>query len=285
MQYANDIVLITGAGSGMGKLAAERAAKAGRRVVGFDLNAAALQALEQQYENVSTYVVDITNYASVEESVQHITTNIGPIKRLINCAGIMPLGTLDSQHALEIKKIMDVNYLGTVNVNKAVIANMQTNGQGEIINFASIAGWSPTIAFGAYNAAKFAVVAFSEVLHHENKHTGIKVCCVCPPPVNTPLLRNAINRPKSLDITAAVEPAFVLDSMEKCIKKGKWLCTPGWQTKVAYFARRFVPNLTWKLIHLVEGRDLTHLSIPANNAMKDDKNIAAINGKQVKKTG
>mgnify|MGYP000636148042 CR=1 FL=1 len=264
MLQPKDIILITGAGSGMGKLAAERAANNGENVVGFDLDAKSLMNLESRYNNIKTFVVDITNYESVEKTIALIVKNQGNIKKVINCAGIMPLGTLSSQHPSEYKKIMDVNYLGTVNINMAVLANMRDNKHGEIVNFASIAGLTPSISFGAYCAAKFAVVAFSEVLHHENQGYGIKVCCVCPPPVNTPLLRGAINRPKSLELSPAVEPEFVLNVMEKSLAKGQWLCLPGWQAKVIYRARRFMPDILWRAIHLVEGKNFDHLSKPSS---------------------
>lgn len=263
MYQSQDIVLITGAGSGMGKLAAERAAKNGEKVVGFDVDAASLLDLQSQHSNIETFVVDITHYDTVEKTIAQILEKNRRIKKVINCAGIMPLGTLDSQHPSLYKSIMDVNYLGTVNINMAVLSHMQDNKQGEIVNFASIAGLTPAISFGAYCAAKFAVVAFSEVLHHENHNLGIKICCVCPPPVNTPLLKGAINRPKTLDLSPAVEPGFVLDAMERSLAKGQWLCLPGWQTKVLYRARRLVPNLLWNAIHWVEGKNFDHLSSPS----------------------
>lgn len=261
MPNTRELYVITGAGSGMGKLATETAAREGKLVAAIDLNEAALKELESKYDSVHSFTLDITDYTSVEKTINQIVNSIGPITRVVNCAGIMPLGTLSSQDPDLIEKIMHVNYLGTVNVNKAALGHLQNQGFGEIVNFASIAGWSPTLAFGAYNAAKFAVVAFSEVLHHENRHLGLKVCCVCPPPVNTPLFRNAINRPKVLDIAPAVEPEFILNNIEKSLSKGEWLCLPGWKTKAAYLARRFAPSLVWRLTHLLEGKNLDHLSL------------------------
>jgi short-subunit dehydrogenase len=90
-----------------------------------------------------------------------------------------------------ILRIMEIDYNGVVHVAKAVLPGMLERGRGDLINFASIAGWGPTMHFGAYNAAKFAVVAFSEVLHHENRDKGVRIIAVCPPPVATPLLEQA----------------------------------------------------------------------------------------------
>jgi short-subunit dehydrogenase len=255
MSFSGDVVVVTGAASGMGRLAAQRYAKAGKKVAGLDLNADGLKETADGLENLKTFQVDITSWDEVENVIEKVESEVGPIDRLVNCAGIMPLGILSSQSVPLIDKIMAVNYGGTVNSNKAVLPFMEERGKGEIINFASIAGWAPTISFGAYNAAKFAVVAWSEVLHHENKHTGIKVTCVCPPPVNTPLLNNAINVPKVLKSAPAYEPAFIIDNMEKAIAKNKMLCFPGFMNKISLFARRWMPGLVWKAVHVVEGKN------------------------------
>ncbi|MCG8673404.1 MAG: SDR family NAD(P)-dependent oxidoreductase [Pseudomonadales bacterium] len=263
MSQLNSVVLITGAASGMGKLALERAALQGETVVGFDLNEQGLKTLESRFNNVTTFKVDITDYKAVSDAVDYVRKSLGPIKRVLNCAGIMPLGSLRSQQADDITKIMSVNYIGTVNINKAVLPSMTQQRSGEIVNFASIAGWAPMLAFGAYNAAKSAVINFTEVLHHENKRNGIKVCCACPPAVNTPLFKNANIRPKYLDVSPAVEPEFVLDSIEESLAKGQWLCIPGWKTKLSYYMRRFTPELLWSLNHFIEGKDLGHIDLQA----------------------
>ena len=268
MSLSGKIIVVTGAASGMGRLASQRYAKAGHRVVGLDLNEVGLKETSENFDSISTLLMDITDSKAVKKIIESIESEVGPIDRLVNCAGIMPLGTLNSQATDLIHKIMEVNYSGTVNINKAVLPFMVARGHGEIINFASIAAWAPTISFGAYNAAKAAVAIFSEVLHHENLHTGIKVCCVCPPPVNTPLLQNAINVPKILRGAPAVEPPFVLDAMEKSLAKGQVFCFPGFKTSLSFVARRFLPNLLWKVVHKVEGKDFSRLesqpSVPAS---------------------
>lgn len=276
MSNSGQVIVVTGAASGMGRLSAQRYAQAGNTVVGLDLNELGLKETAASNKNIATKVLDITDYEAVEKAVKAIEADFGAITRLINCAGIMPLGTLNSQAVGLIQKIMEVNYFGTVNINKAVLPFMLERGKGEIVNFASIAGWAPSISFGAYNAAKFAVVAFSEVLHHENKHTGIKVCCVCPPPVNTPLLNNAINRPKVLNMAPVAEPAYIIDCMEKTLAKGQLFCFPSTMNYISYVLRRWIPNLVWKSVHFIEGRDLSKLSSqPAGSKVqKEGKEVA-----------
>jgi short-subunit dehydrogenase len=131
---------------------------------------------------------------------------------------------------------------------------MLERGRGDLINFASIAGWGPTLHFGAYNAAKFAVVAFSEVLHHENRGKGVRIIAVCPPPVATPLLEQATSKPKVLELGKPIPPGDVLDAIERDLAKGKAFCFPNAQTKLAWILRRLAPGLVWSWVHRVEGQ-------------------------------
>jgi short-subunit dehydrogenase len=90
----------------------------------------------------------------------------------MNAAAIMPTERLLNQDAGLVNRIMAINYGGTVNVPQAVLPGLLQRGRGDLVNFASVAGWLPTLPFGAYNAFKFAVVAFKEVLHHENRNAA-----------------------------------------------------------------------------------------------------------------
>jgi len=84
------------------------------------------------------------------------------------------------QDPAEIHRVMQVNYGGVVNVSIAVLPRMLERRRGSLVNFASIAGWIPNMHPGAYCASKFAVVAYTEILHQENRDRGVHVACVCP---------------------------------------------------------------------------------------------------------
>jgi short-subunit dehydrogenase len=127
--------------------------------------------------------------------------------------------------------------------------------RGDMILFASMAGWVPTLLMGAYNASKFAVVAFSEVLHHENRGRGVRMACVCPPPVATPLLDQgrATAWPKLLDQMPPIEPQAVLDEIETTLERDRFWVFPGRGTAFGWRLRRFVPSLLWRAVHRAEG--------------------------------
>jgi short-subunit dehydrogenase len=133
---------------------------------------------------------------------------------------------------------------------------MLERGRGDLINFASMAGWLPVLYLGAYNASKFAVVAYTGVLYHENRGRGVRFACVCPPPVATPLLKQAEDNvwPKIFDEAPAIEPQVVLDSIEASLEKGSLWVFPGRGTALAWRVRRWLPGLMWRRVHQVEKR-------------------------------
>lgn len=255
MSFSGQTVLITGAGSGMGRLAARNMAAAGAKVAALDVNEAGLAETAAGHDAIRSFVVDVTDAAHTAEVVRETEAEMGPIARVYNAAAIMPLGRLLEQDAELIHKIMAINYGGVVNVAKATLPAMLERGRGDMILFASMAGWLPTIYMGAYNASKFAVVAFAEVLYHENRGRGVRFACVCPPPVNTPLLKQGRDTvwPKLLDAAPPIEPQDVLDAVERTLADGRFWVFPGKGTKAGWRIRRFAPNLLWKRIHKVEG--------------------------------
>ena len=148
---------------------------------------------------------------------------------------------------------MEINYGGTVNVTLATLPGMLARGRGDFVNFASMAGWLPTPHLGAYDASKFAVVAFTEVLYHENRGRGVRIACVCPPVVDTPLLEQATSRPKLLAESPKLRPEAVLDAIERGLERGELFIFPGRGTKLAWRIRRFLPGLMWRRLRALEG--------------------------------
>jgi NAD(P)-dependent dehydrogenase (short-subunit alcohol dehydrogenase family) len=254
MSFAHQVVFVTGGGSGMGRLAAQRMADAGAKVAAVDVNEAGIAETAAGRDGIHTWRLDVCDNQAVLATVKEVENRLGPIDRVYNAAAIMPTGLLMEQDTATIIRIMEVDYHGVVHVAKATLPGMLERGRGDLINFASIAGWGPTLHFGAYNAAKFAVVAFSEVLHHENRGRGVRILAVCPPPVATPLLEQATSKPKVLEMGKPIPPGRVLDAIERDLAKGRPFCFPTAQTKLAQLMRRFAPGLVWSMVHRVEGR-------------------------------
>ncbi len=253
MGFEGRVALITGAGSGMGRLAARRLASEGAQVAALDVNEAGLVETASGHDRIRTWTLDVTDARACEGAVREIEGELGPIDRVMNAAAIMPTGLLMDQDADLVNRIMDINYGGTVNVTMAVLPGMLERERGDLVNFASVAGWLPAIHFGAYNASKFAVVAFTEVLYHENRGRGVRFACVCPPPVATPLLDQAKSQPKVLDQVPPIEPEKVLDAIERDLEKGRLMVFPDFNASLIVRMRRWLPDLVWLNSHRVEG--------------------------------
>jgi NAD(P)-dependent dehydrogenase (short-subunit alcohol dehydrogenase family) len=253
MAFRGKVALVTGAASGMGRLATRRLAAGGAQVAALDVNEAGLRETRAGDERVRTYAVDVTDARAVAETTRRVESELGPIERVMNAAAIMPTERLLQQDADLINRIMAINYGGTVNVTLATLPGMVARRSGDLVNFASVAGWMPALHFGAYNASKFAVAAFTEVLHHENRSSGVRFACVCPPPVATPLLDQAKSQPKILAQLPPIAPETVLDAIERDLERGRLMVFPDRNAALTVWLRRHFPGLVWWNLHRVEG--------------------------------
>jgi len=250
-----NVLFITGAGSGIGQLTARRALDAGWAVAALDVNTAGLEALGDR-PTLLKLAVDVTRFQEVEAAVARAESTLGPVTRVVNAAAIMPLGLLAEQSPELMHKVMDINYGGLVNVTRAVLPRLLQRGRGQFVSYASLAGHMPILYMGAYDASKFAVTAFTEVLHHENRGSGVQFACVCPPPVATPLLKQAKDTtwPKTFDISPPITAEQVVDAVERGLARGSFWIYPGPLTRLFIVLRRLIPGLLWRAVHWQERR-------------------------------
>ena len=255
MAYSGKVALITGGASGMGRVAARHCSSTGASVAILDLNEAGLEEAKAGQSDMHSFKLDISDSAAVSEAVDKIEKDIGPIDRVYNAAAIMPSAKLLDQDTSLILKMMDINYGGLVNISKATVPKMIERGYGDFISFASMAGFCPTMYLGAYTATKFAVVAYTEVLYHENLKSGVNFACVCPPLVNTPLLEQTKSSvwPETLKLSETLEPEDVIAAIDKGIDKGKFYVFPGRMTRMNVMFAKIFPKLGWNIVHRMEG--------------------------------
>ena len=250
------VALITGAGSGMGQVAAKRLVSRGVKVVGIDLNEAGLAATKDGRPNFFPAVCDVTDEEALDQVVKDTWERHGPIDRLMHCAAIMPSRVLIEHDPKAVKKLMRINYDGTVNVAYSVLPRMNERARGEAIFFGSVAGYVLSPHFGAYCASKAAVNAFVEMLIRENKLPDVHIMLVCPPQVNTPLLEQTTSKPKTLELAKEQgmlrTPDFIIDQIEAASEKHKSFVFPGIETKIMYGVRRLAPDLLWNVIQRAE---------------------------------
>lgn len=242
------VALITGAGSGMGRLAAQRLADRGTRVAALDVDEKGLVDVASQSELIRAYPCDVTDQAAVVRIVKDIETDLGDIDRVMNAAGIARVGRLTEQDPNDILKLMAINYGGTVIVNAATLPQMLERRRGEIVNFASLAGWIPQIKMGAYCATKFALVGYSESLWMETRGLGVKVACVCPPAVATPMLPDFYAAPESQKKAMPIAAETVIGAIDKALARDRFLVLPHPSAKVLWRLRRHTPRLVRRVI-------------------------------------
>ena len=249
------VAVVTGGASGMGRIIALRMAGRGTRVAILDLNDAGLEATAKESPNITAYRCDTSDLSRVEELIGRIGAELGTIDRVVHCAAIMPTAPLLEQPTALIHKMMAVNYGGTVNLTKTVLPEMQRRGRGELVIFGSIAGSVLAPHLGSYCATKAATNAFAEVLIEENRGSGVHLLLVCPPMVNTPLLKQATENSNPKNIRVSIEkgrladPEYVVDQVELALARGDEILIPGAEAKITMWMRRFFPRLLWKVIH------------------------------------
>ena len=240
------VALVTGAGSGLGQLMSWRLAAAGVTVAAVDVSEEGLARTARRAPQVRPHVVDVTDEAAVRELVAGVEADLGPIGRLVNAAAIAPTRPLLDQPMDEIRRLVEINYLGLASVTKTVVPAMVERRRGQVVQFASLAGWLPTPHFGAYSASKFAVVAFSETLAHELEGSGVHLVCVCPPIVDTPLLEQIASRPPGFETMPPIRPEVVIDAIEQSLDRRELWCFPGRGTSTLWRLRRFAPEVLWR---------------------------------------
>jgi NADP-dependent 3-hydroxy acid dehydrogenase YdfG len=170
---AGKVIAVTGAGSGFGKLIAQKCAAGGAKVVGIDIND---QSLSQAFEDLRAaglegmgQVADVTNLAQVKAAVEKAIDTYGSIDVIVNNAGVMPLAYFaDHERAWEKwHKAIDINIKGVVNGIAAVYDQMIAQGRGHVVNISSIYGNAGVEGAGVYSATKAAVTALSDSLRVE----------------------------------------------------------------------------------------------------------------------
>ena len=184
-QFSNSpIVLITGCSSGFGLLTAARLAAKGYTVVATmrDLKKEGnlTSEVSRRGGTVEILQLDVTDKLSVARAVEQIKVSHGRIDVLVNNAGYGMGGFFEDLTDEEIRAQMETNFFGVQNVTRAVIPLMRQCPRGKIINISSVAGFSASPAFSAYNASKWALEAFSESLRYELQFFGIDVLLIEP---------------------------------------------------------------------------------------------------------
>ncbi|MBU8546608.1 MULTISPECIES: SDR family NAD(P)-dependent oxidoreductase [Roseomonadaceae] len=196
MELTNASAVVTGGGSGLGAATAEALAEAGARVVVFDINAEAAQAVAARIGGVAV-VGDVAEEAPLAAAVEAAAA-LAPLRLAVACAGIAPAGRVAGRqgpHDLALfERVIRVNLVGTFNLLRLAAARMTTNDplpngeRGLVVATASIAAYEGQIGQCAYAASKGGVVALTLPAARELARFGVRVVTLAPGLFHTPLM-------------------------------------------------------------------------------------------------
>ena len=196
-RFGGQLVLVTGAASGIGRATALAFAQAGARVVAVDLDAAGADrtaelARQSGAPQAWAETVDVSDEQQMERLAVRVATEYGTVDVLVNNAGIGISGPFLETSVEDWKRTLDVNLWGVIHGCRLFGKQMAERGQGgHIVNTASDAAYQPTRLLPAYGTSKAAVLMLSECLRAELAGQGIGVTAVCPGLVNTGITRTA----------------------------------------------------------------------------------------------
>lgn len=195
MRFKDKVVLITGAGAGIGALAAARFGEEGAKVACNSLSSSAEKIVQQLAEKgAEAFFVrgDVAAQDAAARVVDTVVERFGRIDVLVNNAGIVIGGSIENTTVEDFHKTMDVNVLGTLLMSQYAVKYMKKQGEGVIVNVSSVAGIKGHLDRLAYSASKGAVIAMTKAMALELCHDNIRVNCVCPGTTLTPSLRDRI---------------------------------------------------------------------------------------------
>lgn len=259
MHLDGKTVLITGAGSGIGRAIALEASKRGAYVVATDLRPeSAAETAGQLATPGESHGLDVSDASDFARLADDVYERRGHIDVLVNNAGIGVGGDFRDHTEQDWQRIIDVNLWGVLNGLRAVYPRMAEKGSGQIANIASMAGLLPVPGMSAYATTKHAVKGLTLSLRAEAQVLGVGVSVVCPGVIRTPILDSPMRsvaeekRKKMMKILMPMkktEPEVagrdICDGIERNLPI---IFTPKWSRRY-HRLWRFVPSLVWKQLN------------------------------------
>jgi len=211
ISYAGQVVIVTGAGSGIGRSAAQLIASRGAKVICIDLNQAGVEECVDQITKAGataeSLVLDISNQKNVMEVITTLGNKHKRLDALVNCAGYPgPTGKFVEDITWnDYQKVIEVNLFGAIWLTQAVLPIMKKQKYGRIVQVASIAGKEGNPKMAPYNTAKAGLIGFVKGVAKEVAVDGITINSLAPAVIATPI--NANTAKETLDYMISKIPA------------------------------------------------------------------------------
>ena len=260
IEFNGKTVWITGGSSGIGKALALKFSSLGANLVISSRNPDQLNLVAKQCnENTLVLTLDLGDSSNFSKKVDVVLKRFKTIDLLINNGGISQRSEA-SQTSIEVdRKLMEINYFGTVGLTKSVLSIMQKQQSGHIVTVSSLSGKFGFFLRSAYAASKFAQLGFFESLRLEEEKNNIDISMVFPGFVNTDISKNALsgtgdkhglqdqNQQNGISPEKCAQDIIngIMDNKHEIFSGGKEI----WIVKI----KRFFPNLFYKIIKKQSG--------------------------------
>lgn len=265
-RFRGEVVLITGASSGIGRASAIEFAKLGAKTVLVSRSQSKLENVAEEIRkynpDVLTIPTDVSSPEQVVSMVQTVISKYGKIDILFNNAGSSYVGRVEDKDFLEhTREMMKVDYFGTILVTKEILPIMKKQGSGHILNMSSVVGRKAFPQFGGYSSVMHAISGFTDSLRQELYGTGINVSIIHPALTRTPLLDHV--RPEDMPPPFRSMTPITVESVAEAAVKG--IChnqariVVPFQPKMLMFADAVSPRLGDMVVRLISNKKFARL--------------------------
>ena len=252
----NKTIWITGASSGIGAELSRQYAKSGNRLILSSRRLKELEAVKEtcsNQEHIKILPLDLKDFKSMDDSVEKAIALFGSIDLLINNGGVSQRSLIADTNFEVYKELIDVNYLGTVALTKALLPFFIKQGNGHFAVVTSVMGKFGSPFRSGYCGAKHALHGFFDVLRMEHQKDNIEVTMICPGFVQTNVTINALTgNGEKLNhddpgTKNGLEVSYFCKKMIRAISARKWEVSFGKKEKLGVFVKRF----SQKLLHSI----------------------------------
>lgn len=253
----NKVIWITGASSGIGKSLAIELSNYPCKLILSSRRAAVLEEVKQlckQPENIAILPFDLADYQTMQNIAEKAIKCYGKVDILVNNGGISQRSPIIETSIEVDKKLMEIDYLGTIALSKAILPHFIENQSGTFVVVTSLMGKFSSPLRSAYCGAKHALHGFFDALRLEHDKDNIKVTMICPGFVNTNVARNALTGDGSQqvhqdDMTEnGLDPDVFVKRMIAAIKKEKFEAYIGKFEAFGIYVKRLSPRLLHWLV-------------------------------------
>lgn len=229
-EVAEKVVLVTGAGAGIGRATAELFGARGAKVVVADLSMSAgqdvVRLITERGGEASFVTCDVSDEGAVKASVAHAVKTFGRLDYGVNNAGIDPEVTMEAEWRLDhFESIMSVNVRGVFLCMKEEIAQMLAQGGGSIVNIGSFASYAGVRNKPAYSASKHAVLGITRAGGLQYASRNIRINAVCPGGVQTAILEENLKHIPDIEMVIGSNPIGRIAQPAEIAEAVLWLCS------------------------------------------------------------